>query len=131
MEEALIGLLLADPTLAGQVGTRINWGRRPQDVSTLPAVVLWRVNGLRDYNFDGPTNLINSTVQCDCYGETYASAKRAARALMAATNGYDETIGGVGFQRVSIESERDTQETESNGRHLFRCSVDLSIWHDE
>jgi len=131
MEEALVTLLLADGTLSGLVGTRINWGVRPQANSTLPAIVLNRITGVRDYSLDGPTNLISSTVQCDCYGQSYGSAKQAARALMGVVNGYDQTASGVQFQRISIESERDTNETESPGRYLFRCSIDIAIWHDE
>tara|TARA_R110000868_G_scaffold291244_2_gene551690 strand:+ start:305 stop:700 length:396 start_codon:yes stop_codon:yes gene_type:complete len=131
MEEAFIGILLADSGLSALVSTRMSWGKRPQNQSDLPAVVLYRITGMRDYNLDGASGLVDSTVQCDCYAETYSSAKATARALMTAINAYDQTSSGVAFQRISIDSERDTNETESNGRYLFRCSVDLSIWHDE
>ncbi len=132
MEEALIAILLDDSGVSNRVSTRVYAGRRPQDVSNLPAIILQKVSAPRSYNMDGPSNLIESRFQCDCYGKTYKSAKLAARALMVAVNGYSGTQSGVVIQRISIDSERDTNETESGAdRHLFRTSIDLLIWHDE
>lgn len=132
MEEALVSLLLADASLAALVSTRIYWGKRPQDVSTLPAVILSRVYGGRDYAMSGATGLVESRVQCDCYGASYGATKATARALMTAVNAYSATTGGVHFQRISIDGERDTNETESAASgYLFRTSIDLLIWHDE
>lgn len=132
MEEALIALLLANSGLTDLVGTRVYIGKRPQNESTLPAVLLSKVSAPRDYDFDGATGLIESRFQCDCYGNSYGSAKLAARALMVVVNGYSGTQSGVIIQKISIDSERDSNETESNAdRHLFRTSIDLLIWHDE
>ena len=132
MEEALRALLVADAGVSAQVGTRIYWGRRSQSTSVLPAVVLEKVSAPRDYHYTGPSNLIESRVQVDCFGETYAQAKTSARAVISALNGYSGTQSGVVFQRISIENERDYdgQESAAN-RYLFVTSVDLLIWHDE
>ena len=132
MEEALRALLLANSGVTDLVSTRVNIGRRPQDVSDLPAIILRKVSAPRDYHFTGATDLIESRFQCDCYGKTYSSAKLTARALMAAVNAYSGTQSGVTIQRISIDSERDNNETESGAdRHLFNTSIDLLIWHDE
>ncbi|HAF38069.1 MAG TPA: hypothetical protein DCG72_03710 [Gammaproteobacteria bacterium] len=131
MEEALVTLLLSDAALVALTGTRINWGRRPQDNSTVPAIALHRITGTRDYTMAGPSGLVESRVQADVYAGTYSAAKLTARALISAINGYDEAVSGVDFQRISVEGERDTNETESGGRYLYRCSIDLNIWHDE
>lgn len=132
MEEALRALLVADAGVSAQVGTRIYWGRRSQSSSDLPAVVLEKVSAPRDYHYTGPSNLIESRVQVDCFGETYGAAKTSARAVISALNGYSGTQSGVVFQRISIENERDYdgQESAAN-RYLFVTSVDLLIWHDE
>ena len=132
MEEALRSLLVGDATLTGQVGTRVSWGRRSQATSELPAVVLDRVSAPRDYHMGGAYGLVEARVQVDCLGLTYGAAKNAARAVMAVINGYSGTVSGTVFQRISIESERDYDEQESNaGRYLFVTSIDLLIWHTE
>ncbi|MEW7009491.1 tail completion protein gp17 [Lentilitoribacter sp. EG35] len=132
MEEALIALLLADSGLAALVGSRVFIGQRPQNKSDLPAVLLSKVSAPRDYHMAGPSNLIQSRFQCDCYGDDYRSAKLTARALMSVVNGYKGTQSGVVVQLISIDGERDGNETESAAdRHLFRTSIDLLIWHDE
>lgn len=131
MEEAFIALLLADSSLDAQVGNRIYWARRPQEIPAMPAIVLFRITGDRDNHMTAASGLVFSRVQCDCYGETYASAKQTARALRDIVNGYNASSGGTDFQGIFIDSERDTNETEADGRHLFRTSIDLDIWHDE
>lgn len=124
-------LLRANAALTALVSTRIDWGRRTQGNADLPAVVLTRVGGRRDMNMDGASGLVESIVQADIYGETYKSAKHAARALRDAVNGYSGTQSGTQFQRISIESERDINETGTADEKPFRVSMDLNIWHDE
>ena len=132
MEIALRALLIADTGVAAKVSSRVYWKRRSQNDSLLPAIVLTKVSAPRDYNMDGPNNLIESRVQADCYGETYADAKTTAMAVIAAVNGFSGTVSGVVIQRVSIENERDNDGKESVAdRHLYLTSIDLLIWHDE
>ena len=132
MEEALRSILVADAGVSAQVGTRIYWGRRTQSSSDLPSIVLEKISAPRDYHYTGPSNLIESRVQLDCFGETYASAKTTARAVISALSNYSGTQSGVVVQRITIENERDYdgQESAAN-RYLFVTSVDLLIWHDE
>lgn len=132
MEEAFRSLLIGNGSLTALVSNRISYGRRPQSVSELPAVVLEKVSAPREYNMDGPSGLVETRIQADCFGETYASAKTTARAVMGAVNGYSGTQSGVVIQRISIENERDSSGIESAAnRYLFLTSIDFSIWHDE
>lgn len=132
MEEALRAILAANSGVTTLTSTRIYWGRRSQSTSVLPAVVLEKVSAPRDYTYTAPSNLIESRVQVDCFGETYASAKAAARAVISALSNYSGTQSGVVIQRITIENERDYQGQESAAnRYLFVTSVDLLIWHDE
>lgn len=132
MEEALRALLAGTAAITNLTGTRIYWGRRSQSTSALPAIVLERVSGRRDYHMTDASGLVETRVQADCFGETYAQAKTAARALMDAVNAYSGTVSSTVFQRISIEGERDYDGKESNAaRHLFVTSIDLLIWHSE
>lgn len=130
MEKALRALLRSNVDLSALTSV-VDWGKRPQNDFSLPAVVLQRIYGGRDYVTSGASGLVETRVQADCYGETYGDAKETAQALMAVVNAYSGVFDGVHFQRISIDSERDTNETEAADRHLFRTSIDLLIWHDE
>jgi hypothetical protein len=132
MEESLRTVLASDDGLSDQVGTRIYWGRRSQFASVLPALVLTRISGARDYHMQDASGLVSSRVQVDCFAETYTEAKQTARAVVNVTNAYTGTVDGVTFQHVAISGERDYDETESGAnRHLFVTSLDLLIWHTE
>lgn len=132
MEDDFRALLAADDGIAAMTGTRIYWGRRSQSTSVLPAIVLARVSGVRDYHSLDASGLVQSRVQVDCFAENYGGAKYTARAVRDAINSYSGTVGATVFQHVTIDSERDYDETESGAdRHLFVTSLDLLIWHTE
>ena len=131
MEQALRSLLRADASLAALVSTRVDWGRRPQSDGELPGIVLMRVGGRRDLNMGGASGLVESLVQVDCYGETYSDAKLAARAIRDIVNGFSGAQSGTIFQLISIDNERDQNETGPSEKHLHMISLDLTIWHDE
>lgn len=128
MEETLTTLLLTNSSVTGLLGDRVNWVRRPQADGTFPACVLQRVDGERQYHTKAPDGLVASRVQIDVWGETYASAKNAMRAVLAVLNGYRS--GSI--QGAFIETERDLpDETNDANVRLFRCSADITIWHTE
>lgn len=130
MEEALVAFLLADAGLSALVSDRITWGSRPQ-ASALPAVVLHRIDGLRSYSADGPSGLVSSRVQVDCWGASYGSAKGLGRAVIARLSGYVGTTGGVQFQAAFAIDERDGYERGDSGADIYRSSIDFDIWHAE
>ena len=130
METALISLLLSADDVTARVGVAVRPQRRAQTDGP-DAIVLHRVSGVRDYRLSGASGLVQSRIQADCYGATYRACDETAAALIAFLNGYSGTFEGVQFQRIEIDDERGTNETESEGRHIFMKQVDLLIWHDE
>lgn len=127
MEAALIAHLLATAGITALVGDRITWGRRDQG-GTLPAIVLHRIDGAPDYHLDGPSGLVASRVQVDCWGLSYGSAKTVARAVDTAISGARFTRGAIRFDAVLIVDERDTTFDET-ATALFRTSLDLAVHH--
>jgi len=127
MEEALVAKLLAVTTITTLVGQRITWGRRAQG-GTLPAIVLHRIDGNRDYHLGGPSGLVASRVQVDCWANTFGDAKRAARAVALAVSGIRFIQGAVRFDAILIIDERDSSD-DLNGTPLFRTSLDLAVHH--
>jgi hypothetical protein len=121
MEETLTGLLTS------VAGGRRYWVRAPQG-APLPHIVLNRVSGIRDYHLRGASGLVESRVQVDCYGETYASVRAVARAVVAAVSGHR----GGSIRGVFVDNERDLPAEDAGPvKRLFRVSIDLMIQHGD
>lgn len=119
--------------LASVAGGRRYWVRAPQNAAK-PYVVLYRIDGIPTYTYSGRAGLIASRVQANCYGETYASAKLTAAALIAALEGAN-TLGDSPpgkIQAIFIESDGRDLATEDAGavQHLFAVSVDFIVHHE-
>jgi len=131
VEKTLVEFMLANAALTALVSTRINWQFRPQG-GLLPAIVLHRISGVRDYAMEGPTGLVESRVQIDCWASTHLSAITVAQAVRTLLSGIRRTFGDMQFQGVFIDSERHDFEKEGNAAEDFhRVSMDFKIWHSE
>lgn len=95
MEEALRTMLLGNASIAALVGTRVDWGLRPQSAA-LPAICLTVISdGPVNHTLDGP-GPSRARVQVDCFGVSYASAKAVSRAVRRLLDTYsDATFLGV------------------------------------
>lgn len=121
-----MALLLNAASVTALVSTRIYWGCAPQSVPGRPYLVLQVVDGNPDYHMQGASGYVPSRVQVDCYGETYTSTKKAARAAKTALSGQR---GGI-FQGIFIDSERDLPAADAGEvTNLFRTSVDIMVHH--
>lgn len=131
MEAALIAELLATAGITALSGTRINWSRRPQG-ETIPkdksSVVLHRIDGAPDYHLGGPSGLVESRIQADCWATSYGAAKAMARAIEAKVSAARFTRGSIRFDAILIVDERDSTFDES-ATGLFRTSLDLQVHH--
>lgn len=123
MEEALRALLRANAGVISAAGGKVEWSAQPQG-AVAPYITLHRIGGNRSQHLQGPDGMIESRVQVDCWGPTYASAKTAARAAIAVLNGYRSGL----IRRVFVESERDDHDLTPPDP-LYRTSVDLLIAH--
>jgi len=127
MEEALRSLLLADSGLQSITSGRISWVVRPQG-SGLPAMVLHRIGGQPDMHFKGPSGLVESRVQADCYGESYSQSVALARVLEAAVSGYAGTVSAVKFHAITVDSIRSDHQV-ADPDEIISTSLDLMVWH--
>lgn len=131
MKEALRAILAADAGVAALVADRIAWAARPRDAA-LPSIALHRISGPRDYVMSGPSGLVNSRVQVDCWATTNREATLVARAVTAALSGLRTTVDGVQFQGAFIDNEIDyAEEGSAPDELLYRVSIDFLISHSE
>lgn len=130
MEEALVEWLLADTAITALVERRINWSERPQ-TTALPALVLHRITGVRDFHMQGPSGLVRSVVQADCWGRTHKEAVNLSRSVRARLNGIGRN-DIASFQSVQLQNERQTFETGAGAaERYYRTSLDFELWHSE
>lgn len=120
MEEELTALL------ASVAGGRRYWFEAPQG-TPLPHVVLYRIDGIPGYTYQGRDAVTSSRVQANCRSTDRFEAKQIARSLIAAVDGYR----GGSFQLIQIDSDgRDlSEERAGDQERVFVVAVDLIIHH--
>jgi Protein of unknown function (DUF3168) len=118
--------LLANGLVTGSVGTRIDWGQRPQGTA-YPAIVLQTISDPRPAHLKDYEATRSTLIQLDVYATTYAAALSIARNAIAVLK-VPATISGKVFGPAFVDGQRDTVET-SGTTNIHRQSVDFSIIH--
>lgn len=129
IEESIIGALLADMSVKAVISNRVFPVSRPQGTA-LPAITVFRVDGAPLQADEGPVGLEPVRMQIDCWAKTYSDAKTAARAVIAALNGFDGIMGASTVPLIELDAERDMpREGGTNAaEYLFRVSLDFQVW---
>jgi hypothetical protein len=122
MQTALRARLLADATIAGLVGSRVDWGLRPQ-AKALPAITLTLVPSPRDYHMGGAQVTQHYRVQVDCWATTYKGAHDLREAVIAEL----EPASGS-FLGSFVERSADMPERTDTGE-VHRASLDFKVTH--
>lgn len=130
MEESLVAKLLAASGLVALVVDRVNWNKI-ETPAAVPYVILRRISGGRDYHMGAASGLVETRVQADCYGGTYASAKGVARAVEAALSGFQGVQGSTTFDGIFLTAERDLIDEDDSPVDLHGVSLDFIVWHKE
>jgi hypothetical protein len=126
MQTALRTRLKNDATVSGLVGTRIDWGARPQGTA-LPAVTLHMVSDPRPQHMAGFQATRQSWVQVDCWGAKYTDAASVSAAVIAAiVPAADQD--GTRFLRSFVDNVREAVY-DTPGGQVFSMSVDLHVMH--
>lgn len=125
--EALRTYILADATVAGLVGTRMDPVILQQN-SPMPALTYQYISGASVISNDGPTGLENPTFQIDCWGSTYSQMDALFEAVRKRINGASGTFSGVDVQGIFLVRKRDLYDNEAK---LHRRTADYEIWNQE
>lgn len=154
IEEAIYTLLQNDPAIAALVDDRI-WPLERDQGSKLPAITYQRAGGLRDYDMQGATRLVESRFLIMFWGERvkrksgYKQAKEVLRATVAKftpEDGFREFVGfgftldftaetyaidAMEIQGIFINNEDDTRTDGATGTGVTRVFLDCTFWHKE
>jgi hypothetical protein len=126
METQLRSRLTSDSAVAAIVGTRVNWGVRPQG-EAYPSVVMTIIDDDRPQHMAGLITCRETLVQFDCYGITRAQVAALREAVIAAiTPG--AIVSGMIFLRSFVDTVRNMDAYTDTGL-VFRDSVDARVWH--
>lgn len=121
MEEAFRAVLTSHPPLFALVGTRVDWGIRPQ-AKALPAICLTVISDAPvGHTLDGP-GPSQARVQVDCFGASYASAKAVARAVRRRLDTYSDAT----FLGVFLAGARDLTD-EDGVNTIHHVSMDFFV----
>jgi hypothetical protein len=122
MQTALRSRLLGDATVANLVGTRVDWGLRPQ-AKALPAISLTIVPTPRDYHMGGAQNTQFFRVQIDCWAATYKGAHTLRDAVIDCLEpASDPFLGSF------VERNFDAPERTDTGE-IHRAVLEFKVTH--
>jgi hypothetical protein len=127
VEEQFISLLIHDAAVASLVGDRV-WPGVAKQGTAKPYAVVQEISRDDDYTTVGASGFVQSRMQVDSYGESYAAAKRTARAIRHTLSG---RRGGI-FKGIFAETERDLSEQNSvmtTAERLYRVTQDYMVHH--
>lgn len=136
MESDLRAFVIANGDVTALVGTRMFPQRVPQGQS-LPAIRYTLVVDTSDIHLTGVAGRAVSSVQLDCYSETYAEAVDLAekvRVALVANNNGDRTMGSTRVYRSQLTNKSDEppfQEPSASDKWIFNRSLDFEIEHIE
>ena len=124
MQQALRTRLLNDATVAGLVGTRVDWDARPQ-AKALPAVTLSMVD-VRDQHMGGAQVTRGTIIQADCWALKPLDAHNLAEAVIAELQP-KATVSGVTFLGAFLTATSMSEDTD-NGM-IYRVMVRGDLHH--
>lgn len=126
MQTQLRTRLLNDATISALVGTRVDWGVRPQ-AKALPSITLILANDGRDQRLSGLQVTQGPLVQIDCWADTYADAAAMREAVVTLIS-TAAVQSGTRFLGAGNINTQDLPEKTDTGI-VHRAMIRANIWH--
>lgn len=139
MEKALWQLIAAIPGLDIGAGAdaRIYHTIAPQNAQD-PYVIIQRVDSSRVRSINGPSGMVQATVQVDVYGQSRYAVKDRALLIESALDGYMGQVSITGtspmlvckFAGISCQNDVDLFD-ETDEPQLHRVSSDYLVTYEQ
>lgn len=128
IEKAIFSKLTTTQTIAAIVGTRVFPVFLPEKTA-LPALVFRRVSTEgAALSHSGPSGLVTSEFDVECYSKELASAKTLAVQVRKTFSGWSGTAAGVVVHRSMVDDEFDDYDFESG---LYTIVIQIFLTHHE
>jgi hypothetical protein len=124
IEGALLSELQATPGVTALVGARIYPGVAPQN-ATAPYITYERVSQRVEHDLNGGGSLCVARMSYLCHAATYAAAKSAGAAIVAALDERRGVMGGVTVGAILSEMEADAGFDDELRMHVV--AVDFRV----
>lgn len=133
VQAGLRAFLLADAAISTVVGgSRIHYVKLPNSVMPGPSIVINRVSEETDRLMTGPSGLVSSRFQIDCWASVYGDTEDLALKVKFRLNGYRGLMGSgsslINVQGVFSENANPEFDPTSN---LYRSGRDYFLNYDE
>lgn len=123
MEESLRAHLAASADLVALVDQRIQWAVRED----APSLALHLIDALPDWTLKGPSGLVQTRVQFDCWADEFLAAKAIGDAVLASLPPQGAVLHGVKFHScVVLDTGRGRFGESPNLLHRTRHDVRVS-----
>lgn len=119
--------LLAQPAIAGEIGTRLYPVKLPQAV-TYPALSYQQIGGTTERHLQGRSTLKWARLQVDAWAPTIAAAQTIADAVADALDGYRGQAGNILITDSWQDSRSDGYEDDAE---IHRTTLDFQIYYRE
>jgi hypothetical protein len=126
MESRLYAILVADASIADQIGTRIYPANVPVD-DTFPRVVYARTGHKAYHDLDGVAVYNITALRLDCQARTFAAAKALADAVEVRLNGYRSVPDGIDKIRVEDVAHNAEPTVDAGNSPIFVHSVEIVV----
>ena len=132
IEISLVSLLESDGEVSGLVDSRVYPATITQSAS-LPAITYQQITGPRDETMSGPSGLVESRWQFNCWARTYGESRFVADAVRRVLDGYRGTVNTIVIQRIQFEDEGDIPIIPAGVEvaKRFAKRLDFVIWYNE
>lgn len=127
IEQRIVSLLLADPTITAAVGERISPVVLRQETA-LPSLVYRRLDSDPEYTLAGRAGWRTARVQVACWAQEYAEARTLAEAVRNALDAYSETSDTGSIRFISISDGADEYVMDLDA---FGAVCTLTIDYDD
>lgn len=136
LESDIRAFLIADADVTAIVGTRIFPLRIPQG-QALPAIRYVVIASSSDHHLGGTSGSAETTIQFDCYSETYSEAidlgNKVRTALVASNNG-QHVAGSTNIYETRLTAQSDEtpfREPDASDKWIYNRSLDLAFQYAE
>ena len=113
IEEALSVYLTGNAGVAAKIGSRLYPLTIPVD-SALPAAAYLVITTIGDETHDGPSGMVEKSIQITIDADTYKAAKFTAKALRQALDGHTADMSGIKIFCVTWTNEYDGYAQQQN-----------------
>lgn len=125
IEEAVYTALTASGTLTALVSTRIYPFMLPQEI-VLPAIVFFRVSGLRTPVMGVDLGLMESRIQVIIWADSLLATRTISDAVRGVMERWRATHGSVVIKDSLLDSESDGYNDDIEG---YECIHEYRIFH--